>query len=169
MWGDLEERKSAVLERVNRIESKSIRPPENDQASRSTTPQQYSNSETGQSRKMIGSKRKRTHSVQPAEDTENYDSRNGHPPLYSDDELEQLASRKRKIQALISRRHINEQVESLDTQETKENILAEFRRDPQAKNKAFTCCIREYGIGDNADRMLGLFETKISGDIMTDL
>lgn len=84
----------------------------------------------------------------------------------SDENTLKLALSRNKNQPLTDR-DIN--LQSATTQETKESILEAFQRDPQVKNKVFTCCIHEYGIknkdtGKITDRKFGMFETKIVGD-----
>lgn len=157
-----------VLEKVNQIESTQLTQPsqsmedDKNEASSDSTPQN-SGDDTRQSKRTVGLKRKRVQS--PPSETYAI-SRNDMPPLYSDDEnesLERAAPSKRRGQPLTSR-DTNAKPASLSTHQTKESILAEFRRDPQAKNKAFTCCIREYGHENNTKRMLALFETRIAGN-----
>lgn len=87
--------------------------------------------------------------------------------LWGDLEERKLAVLQKVDELPLTNRDIN--LQSAATQETKESILEAFQRDPQVKNKAFICCIREYGVknkttGRIEDRTFGMFETRICGD-----
>lgn len=130
LWGDLEERKSALLEKLQELNSSESRDPTNKGKEIATL-------------KDVAA------------------------PYPEDENTARAASSKSNGLPLVDR-DIN--LQSTAIQQTKDGLIEEFNRDPQVKNKAFTCCIQEYGVkneftGKTDVRQFNIFGTRIAGDL----